>query len=420
LLALLVAFQPGCASLEAPKTAHQTGSGKVAIVAAARQPGFKFEGFSRDEASAAALGAGSVFVQCASALGGGNCSGAGCGAVLILWLGICGVAGIVGGVAGAASAPGAHAIKRAETSLPTAEQLSTIQESLRKEVETAALMQGTQLAVVPDDVAREAVRTQDYRPLAALGADTVLEVNLTEAGTQGAGINSPLLGYMQVQVRLVRAHDRSELFSAGYAHHGDRHTLGEWTTREGEPLLRALKSGYEALGVHIYENVFLLYPFPDWGAHTSGFLSASFGLAPVFPLTRGQLTGDRIIGDSFEWTLVDSLQPTLKWQGFPRESDILVAPDDMKRVKNVRYDLVIAREHNLAAGEIVYRRSGLAAPSHSIETPLAPNAHYFWNVRARFDLDGRERVTEWSSTHYAVREQFTAPHRYSYRFRTAH
>ncbi len=35
-------------------------------------------------------------------------------------------------------------------------------------------------------------------------------------------------------------------------------------------------------------------------------------------------------------------------------------------------------------------------PEHTLETPLQPNARYFWTVRAHFTLDGMRRASEWS------------------------
>jgi hypothetical protein len=90
----------------------------------------------------------------------------------------------------------------------------------------------------------------------------------------------------------------------------------------------------------------------------------------------------------------------------------------MARVAKVSYDLVIAREQDLAPAEIVYRRAGLPVPEHRLESPLQPKTRYFWTVRARFELDGAPRVTGWGTTHYAARDTMTAPSRFSYRFRT--
>ncbi|HSN39638.1 MAG TPA: hypothetical protein VLT92_05535 [Burkholderiales bacterium] len=420
LLAVLVALQPGCASLtpQPPKTEHQAAPGKVAVIAAAQEPEIRFEGFARGAGEGAARGAGTTFLECTSSLGHGSCSGAFCGAVVILWLGVCGVASLVGGAAGAAAAPDTASIRAAEAGLPGGMEMKTIQDSLRDQVVTTALAHGTTLASVSREDLQNAARTRDYPSLADKGADTVLEVALTKAGTQGAGINAPLWSYMEARIRLVRTRDNAEVFSSEYLYQGERLTLAEWSANRSERLLRALKTGYETLGEHIYESVFLLYPFPDRDPHGAGFLSAAFGLAPLYPPTRGQLTGDRLIGDTFEWFAVDSVRPTLRWQAFPRETDIAAAPEDMKRVRNVSYELVVARERNLVPAETVYRRSGLAKPEHTLATALASGARYFWTVRARFELDGRERVTEWSSTHFIAREKITAPSRFSYRFRT--
>jgi hypothetical protein len=66
----------------------------------------------------------------------------------------------------------------------------------------------------------------------------------------------------------------------------------------------------------------------------------------------------------------------------------------------------------------VYRRDGLLRPEHVLEEALAPNARYFWTVRARFELDGATRVTGWGSTHDVARDSMSSPSRFSYRFRT--
>jgi hypothetical protein len=222
---------------------------------------------------------------------------------------------------------------------------------------------------------------------------------------------------MVVRVRLLRAADGAEFYGAQVLHVGPRLKLEEWAAGGGDRLLRALDAGYEALGAHIADGVYLLYPFPSQEAGWAGTLSAAFGLAPVDPPTRGTPTGGSLT-EWFEWPGVSSLQPVLRWQAFPREADFAAAPAEMRRLQNVTYDLVIARERNLAPAEIVYRRSGLPAPQHRLETPLEPRARYFWSVRARFELDGRPRVTGWGSTHYQARDSMTAPSDLSYRFRT--
>jgi len=408
LFAIVVAVQSGCVSMTpVPKTQHQATLGKVAIVATAQEPEIKFEGFARGKGEGAAIGAGTTFLGCVGGLGGGGCSGAFCGAAVILFLGVCTVASAVGGVAGAVAAPSADSVRTAESTLSAALEIKTIQDSLRDQIAAAALVNGTMLVSVSPEGANDATRTRDYRPLAAAGVETVLEMTLTKAGTRGSGINAPLEMYMQAHVRLVRAGNNAEVFSADYFYGGERLKLSEWSADQGKRLLRALETGYETLGAHIYDSVFLLYSFPDREAHWTGFLQTAFGLAPIYPATG-------VIGG----TTVDKLQPTLRWQGFPRATDVTAAPEDMGRVKNVKYDLVIAREHNLAPAEVVYRREGLSDTAHTIETSLSPATRYFWTVRARFELDGRQRVTEWGSTLISAHERVTAPSGSSYLFKT--
>jgi hypothetical protein len=223
---------------------------------------------------------------------------------------------------------------------------------------------------------------------------------------------------MTAHVRLIRAADNTEVFNADYVFLGERLKLTEWLANQSERLLHNLQRGYETLGTHIYDNVFMRYPFPDRQTHAAGSMAIAFGLAPVYPLLSGAIAAEDSAFARSSWTTVDFLRPTLRWQSFPRATDLTADPGEMGRVKNVRYDLVIAREHNLAPAEVVYRREGLPEPIHTLETPLSPGTRYFWNVRARFELDGRQRVTEWGTVSFWFQEKWTSPSLMSYRFKT--
>jgi hypothetical protein len=100
---------------------------------------------------------------------------------------------------------------------------------------------------------------------------------------------------------------------------------------------------------------------------------------------------------------MDSLQPTLRWEPFPRPTDLQADRAGwVSRVRRVTYDLRIWRGVRDQYGylevypaELVYSRSALAATEHLVEVPLASDTQYLWSVRARFDLDGQSRVTPW-------------------------
>lgn len=416
LLALLALG--ACATL-APDVSHQDTLGRVAIVAVDQAPEFGFEGFARGAGEGAARGAGGAFGGCLSGAGGG-CSGQFCGAALIILLGICGIAGIIGGIAGAATAPAADAVSELESRLAILADVRTVQESLRSAVEAAALAAGANVVVLAPEQRHVGVRENSYVHLANQRIDTVLETTLVKAGTSGYGVDSPAMAYMQVRVRLVDSASGKERFEADYLHEGRRRGFAEWSANQGKALIDELGDGYVRLGAHIYENVFSLYPFPDRSPHSAGgLMSAAFGLAPVYPPTRGTFTGDTTyLGGVFEWFAVDELRPRIRWEAFPRRGDVAQQPEAMARVTDVRYELIVAREENMAPGDVVFRRDGIAVPETSLDDSLRPDSRYFWTVRARFDLDGRTRVTEWGSTRFDARDRITAPSRYSYRFRT--
>jgi hypothetical protein len=420
LVVIAATVQLGCATSGSapPKAEHRALLDELAVVAGPRYPDLSLEGFARSKGEGALAGAGTTLFACVEPLGSSGCTGSVCGAAVILWLGVCGVATAVGGVVGAATAPSGAQVSESETRLTDTLSAQDISQVLRDQVASAARADGTELKTVAREIAWRAAQLEDYRPLARSGVQVVLETTITHVGTRGSGINAPLQLYMKARARLVKTRDNAEVFSEDYEYAGEKLTLSAWSSNQGKRMQHALVKGYEALGVHVYESVFLLYPFPNREAQSIGILSAGFGLAPIDPVTRGQLTGDPIFGDRFEWTTIDQLRPTLRWQAFPRPSDIVAAPEEMNKVRNVRYDLAIAREQNLAPVEIVYRRRGLIGTEHSLEQPLTRATRYFWTVRARFELNGEERLTEWGSVHFQARENLTAPSQYSYRFKT--
>ena len=458
LFAIALALQSGCTTIPVPKTQHQATLGKVAVVATLQEPEIKLEVFAHSKGEGAAKAAGGALFGCA----GVSAELAACPPCAIVLLGICsGVAVPVSGLIGGVATPSSVKVQTAETNMTTAMSAKTIQEALREQVVSSALAKDENLIAVLPESARTAAQLRDYRSIAAAGVDTVLEVSLIKVSTEyqnpsdtiGIRFSPPLLLSMTAHVRLVRTRDNMEIFATDYVYQGNKLTLEEWSSNQAKPLLKALQIGYETLGSHIYDNVFLLYPFPDRSFHspngqastpTGGQVSvspkkeyalSSFGLAPIDPPTRGFLGQDDLFGASslinklYAWFTVGSLRPTLHWEAFPRASDITVAPEEMGRVKNIRYDLIIARENYLAPAEVVYSRQGLSDTMHTIEISLSSNTRYFWTVRARFELDGRVRVTEWgttppmrpgqfSSSSQGSYETFTSPSQSSYRFRT--
>jgi hypothetical protein len=98
-----------------------------------------------------------------------------------------------------------------------------------------------------------------------------------------------------------------------------------------------------------------------------------------------------------------TLTPTLRWESFPRPGDRRkLGADVASRVSNVTYELRFwPAPRNAAEAERQQWApdtpvaTGLRDPSYTPPAPLAPDRLYYWTVRARFDLDGRPRVTQW-------------------------
>lgn len=110
---------------------------------------------------------------------------------------------------------------------------------------------------------------------------------------------------------------------------------------------------------------------------------------------------------------VDSLQPTFRWEAFLRPEDLKVDKAGwLALARNPTYELKILRAEDYIPAEedyvpawlvlafpaeLVYARSGLTEPVHTVEIPFAPDTLYLWTIRARFELNGEPRVTEWGS-----------------------
>lgn len=412
LLAILLAFESGCET-PAPRTANPAEMGMVAILSMAQPPEIEFKGFPKGKGQGAAAGLGQGFAACLGGAGAGGCSGALCAPVLIVVLGVCTVVGGIGAGVGAATSPSARQVRESEGRLATAVRSDPIQASLRDAVARTAVENGMRIASPSDEIAAPALASGDFRPLAKAGIDEVAVVGITRVGTAG-DTKQPLTVYMEARIEVVRTADNAHLVDAAYKYFGESRRLAEWSNDEGAPLLASLQKAYDATGRHLYDSVFLLYPFPGREPAIGGF-----GLQPVAPRNHGGVVprGDWM-GRLWDWTPVDSLTPTLSWESFPRAVDLRAAPEELGRITDVRYDLVVAREYNLAPGEVVYRREGLPKPAHTLETPLERGTKYFWTVRARFRLDGRERVTSWGATVSSYSERAVSPSRASYRFRT--
>ncbi|WP_319407159.1 hypothetical protein [uncultured Desulfosarcina sp.] len=367
IVASLVMLQVGCTA--APqKFQLQANMSQLAIVAVDQAPKIQFEGFSGSKGQGAMDTIGMIFGE---SLQGGELG------VLLLPITL-----PFGAAIGAALAPSADTVNHAEEAWSKDFENRPLMYCLPDLVMAAAKHDGTTWQPVSTNLNAHAGQPPDYTLLADAGVENVLELAITRISAEGDSLDAPLALKMLAHARLLRTVDNAELFSTDAEYKGDRHTRSEWAANKSKLLLDALSEGCGALGRHIYENVFVLYPFPDQQWH-SCFPRGTLGLAPVDPPL------------GFSLGKVKNLRPTLRWQRFPRDSDIKVSPKDMGRVKKVSYDLFVAERHGNDL-EIIYQRQRIPNPEHTLDISLRSKTDYLWSVRARFEFDGRERVTEWS------------------------
>ncbi len=121
----------------------------------------------------------------------------------------------------------------------------------------------------------------------------------------------------------------------------------------------------------------------------------------------------------------DSLQPLLKWAPLTIEAIKERGDKDADKISDITYDLRIWKVTNNFMDLPVYTRHSLTEPQHKVEIKLRPETDYFWSVRARYKLDGRTRITDWSFAPATYANQLTVsdvrnriPPPYMYRFRT--
>jgi hypothetical protein len=118
----------------------------------------------------------------------------------------------------------------------------------------------------------------------------------------------------------------------------------------------------------------------------------TFGLKPIYPENICIMHHNCEIS----FTEVDSIRPVFKWEGFPSEEVRRSSKAEvLNKITNVTYELNLWLSENDYPFSLIYSRRGLHEPRHEIEEPLMPCAKYFWTVRARFLVDGKERVSEW-------------------------
>jgi len=202
-----------------------------------------------------------------------------------------------------------------------------------------------------------------------------------------------------------------------YAYRVAAHVSFAAPTVEAAWLERQLADASVVLSERIAED-FLLKPLGTDSIHE--------GVCGLAPLPPAPASGSSIAWEPFDAmnhsvSASGSLQPTLAWESFSAAVyDRWSRKPQAGIPVDVVYDLRIWQSRGGDAPTLSYERTGLAEPTHVLETALSPGATYFWEVRARFTVNGERRATIWNYTSSQEKNNKHAPYtRFSGRERSA-
>ncbi|MDX1432949.1 MAG: hypothetical protein R3286_10920 [Gammaproteobacteria bacterium] len=341
-----------------------------------RSPGYEIHAPATGGA-AAAQGAGQWFLQC---LGQGGSFG----------LLVSPVCAAIGGAIGTFSAESEAVVS--ESSEAIAKVLADYyrHESLRDRMVRAAAQAGAEPALAAGDAA---------------GADSIIEVGLEEmllpTSSPNGFANEPVPLTLRARVRVYRrshedgTHD-VELYNRSYHYTSERHRYARWGENDAALLRHTLEAGFDGMAERMVEDLLLVYPLmPVFGATgiDAPYRQRRYRITPVHPPAHSYDFEGR------PWPArLDSFTPVFRWREFPdetaRSADF---QGKLGGLSELRYDLRLYRV-DYAGGRVrlVLERNGIAGEEYALEQPLAPDTRYVWTIRARFRIEGGERVTRWS------------------------
>lgn len=251
-----------------------------------------------------------------------------------------------------------------------------------------------------------------------IAAPMVLEVSVLEFGFSSGVSRLGKEGYrldLTTHSRLVDTTSNNVMDKMKHIHNSDVHSATEWLQDDAEIFVHSVNDALRMTAHAMVLELFRLY-YPPASAEPEGdekALVPYYVLRPIYPEPRRgiDLRGaflEKYLGGccDIKFSHVDSLQPTFRWERFPRQLDISAAGDLPGRFSDVSYEITIYKAEKArsqyVAGPLFYTRIHLLDPQHQIEVPLQPCGRYAWTVRARFLMDGQPRSTEWTGAYNAV------------------
>ena len=249
---------------------------------------------------------------------------------------------------------------------------------------------------VPEEIDVEGATSRsnplDYRELKDI--DTVLEIGILDIKFRELGLaNQGVYFRLQGLARLVSVHDGKILFELEYSFQSPGQELAQWGRSGGAEAKNELERGLRQMAEAMVDDLLLVSTDFSFESGTK-----FCGLQPYYPQARYSFWSGGL-----KFIKVDSVQPTFRWEPFPRNIDKESAMvESLGRISEVRFDLKVLKVKEDLSVALIYSRYGLTDVSHKIEQQLEPATRYFWTVRARFKSDGISHATKWSYSRLAL------------------
>ena len=286
-----------------------------------------------------------------------------------------------------------------------------------KAVMKTPLPQKRVLTLVQPGKADISTATNRYHSFQENGFDTIMEIKVSDVGFQSdwGGDTPSLQLYMNAQVRLKQASDNKELYTRnfGYLSYYWK-PIEHWVADNGKLFTEEFERATQNLGERIATEILIVpyFPFDDPSQAYTGVVDKKYcWFKPVDPertIVRitwpwEERSEDHIPTGYMKYTLVDSTQPILKWQSFPREDHYKFKKNQqiINNISDVSYDLKILEARgggikHVWGFKLVYDREGLPEPMHKLEYTLKPDTKYYWSFRAKYKFNGETKITRWA------------------------
>jgi len=348
--------------------------------------------------SAGALEGGAGGALDAANLFRGSCEGALCGAFALVWLTGVATGAVIGAVRGAGAAHKEQ--QEAERLEVLRGSFDTVAASL--DIAGALHVQLLQTALGASSTALPAPAGSDAGTAVSINGEptdprfvldtTVRNISLDEfKPAQGPRLYSLALF---VRYRLI-ARDTSKTLYESYAYvRCGPWPFDVWAGNDARQLPTTLADMYRQVAETVVDDVLRIYRSSDRSAPTTE-AGRGYFLDAVYPPSIGKPfpLPEHSIGFGLAGTKeIAERQPRLRWTAMPHR-----AGNEHKKkefdipARELRYDVRVFKD-----GLVVASADALERPEYRLQAPLEPCHGYFWTFRARFTLDNRTRVTDWS------------------------